>query len=118
MRTRPDHPDWTDVESCTLPTADRPLRLREFDELFTTALQSVERRGETRARMHLAGGADLAERTQRLVEAETSCCSFFGFVMAAEGEGRVVLDVEVPTAYADVLSGLVSRAQSAGGALR
>ncbi|WP_245718914.1 hypothetical protein [Micromonospora rhizosphaerae] len=34
--------DWV-PEACTLPTAERPLRVAEFDELFATAL-----RGQTR----------------------------------------------------------------------
>ena len=112
----PDGLGWADVRACTLPTAERPLRLAEFDELFATALRSIERRGETRARLTLAGDGSLAERTRRLADAESSCCSFFTFAVTARGKGQVAFDVEVPPAYTDVLAGLVARAESALGA--
>ena len=64
--------------------AERPLRVAAFDEVFGSSLRAVERpEGETRARLMLAGGADLADdlaiRVQSLADAETSCCSFFTF---------------------------------------
>ena len=63
----------------------------------------------------LSGGADLAEHTQRLADAETACCSFFTFGVTTLGEGEVAFDVEVPPADADVLAGLVARAEAALG---
>ena len=105
-------PTWADGEACTLPTAERPLRVAEFDELFATALRSVERRGHLRAGLVLVGGDDLAARTRRLTEAESRCCSFFSFEVSQPAPGRVVLDVAVPAAHADVLAGLVARAES------
>jgi hypothetical protein len=104
---------WADVEACTLPTAERPLRVAAFDGLFTTSVTSVDRRGDVVARLELRGGADLADRTERLVEAESACCSFFRFTVAQEEPGRVTLEVEVPPAYVDVLAALVARAQAA-----
>jgi hypothetical protein len=56
---------------------------------------------------------------QRLADAETSCCSFFTFTLTAPPAGSqatLVLDVEVPAAHADVLAGLVARAERARGA--
>jgi hypothetical protein len=103
-------PDWVDAEACTLPTAERPLRLADFDDLFT-ALESVEWSGETHARLLLAGDQSFADRARRLADAETSCCSFFSFGVSSLEEGVVALDVEVPPAYADVLTGLVARAE-------
>ena len=41
MRDRPeivDPLDWA-PEACSLPTAERPLRVAEFDELFTAVLR-------------------------------------------------------------------------------
>jgi len=55
---------YTVPDVCTLPTAERPLRLAEFDELFAT-----------------------------------------------DGEA-VILEVEVPTAYAEVLASLAQRADA------
>jgi hypothetical protein len=106
---------WAGTEACTLPTAKRPLRLTEFDELFATAVRSIERSGDTSARLLLVGDAGLAERTRRLANAESSCCSFFTFGVTALEEGQVAFDVEVPPAYADVLAGVVTRAAAAQG---
>ena len=111
----PDHPgsEWVDLAACTLPTAERPLRLAECDELFSTSLRAIEWTGETSARLLLAGGPGLAARTQRLADAESYCCSFFTFVVTAVAPGHVVLDVQVPAGYADVLAGLIGRAGDA-----
>ena len=103
---------WVDVEACTLPTAERPLRMAEFDDLFATAVRSLDRVGDTHARLLLIGDAELARRTRRLVAAETSCCSFFAFRVAEVQPGRVALDIEVPPSYVHVLDGLVTRAEA------
>ncbi|WP_138733390.1 hypothetical protein [Modestobacter excelsi] len=80
-RSGPAPADWVPVDACTLPTADQPLRMAEFDDLFT----AVERpAGATvGARLLLAGDAGLPERVQRLADAETSCCSFFTFTVTS-----------------------------------
>lgn len=103
---------WVDVEACTLPTAERPLRLAEFDDLFSTSLRSIDRTGDTRARLLLGGDAGLAERTQRLADAESGCCTFFSFGVTSLEEELVAFDVAVPSAYTDVLAGLVGRAKA------
>ena len=107
---------WADVDACTLPTAERPLRLAEFDDLFASSLPSVSREGAERARLVLHGDGDLGCRTRRLAEAESSCCSFFTFGVREKRAGEVVLDIEVPAAQANVLAGLVARAEAAIGA--
>jgi hypothetical protein len=102
--------------ACTLPVVERPVRLAEFDALFSSAVRSVETRGPTHARLALTGGAGLAARISDLTARETECCSFFAFTVtpcpAGEGEA-VTLDVEVPARYADVLAALVQRASAA-----
>jgi hypothetical protein len=120
--------DWSSVDACTLPTAERPLRLAEIDELFATALRRVERprAGDTRARLVLVGDDGLADRVQLLADAESACCSFFTFGVSTledpatarsversdADQVAVAFDVEVPTPYADVLDGLVDRAEA------
>ena len=111
LTSGPGDPGWVDAESCTLPTAERPLRLAEFDDLFS-ALRSIERSEGTHARLLLSGDEDFAERTQRLADAETACCSFFTFRVSTPEAGLVALDVDVPPAYGDVLAGLVARAEA------
>jgi hypothetical protein len=116
--------DWVPVDACTLPTADQPLRVAEFDDLFATALRGIESSDASgRARLVLAGGEDLAGRVQRLAAAETACCSFFTFTFTftplatdeadAAGGTVLVLDIEGPVARADVLAALVRRAEQA-----
>ena len=95
-------------DSCTLPTAERPLRLAEFDALFATAVRDVRSLSPTRARMWLAG-VDPA-RVRDLTAREAECCSFFTFTVA---EDPLTLEIEVPPAHADVLESLVRRADAA-----
>ena len=100
-------------DACTLPTAERPLRLAEFDALFATAVRQVDPVGPTHARMRMTGLVGLAATVRDLTARETECCSFFTFTVtpepADEGE-RLTLDVEVPAQYADVLASLAARA--------
>jgi hypothetical protein len=122
-----DHLNWA-PEACTLPTAERPLRLADFDDLFVTSLHAVERapgQATTSTRLILTGDKDLRDRVQRMADAESSCCSFFTFTVstpqhvavtppeAEAGRVAVALDIEVPPQYADVLDALVCRAEGA-----
>ena len=109
----PNELGWADVDACTLPDAERPLRLAEFDDLFATSLCAINRTGDARARLLLAGGAELGARTRRLADAESSCCSFFTFGVTIIEADLVALDVEVPATYTDVLAGLVTRGEAA-----
>lgn len=104
-------------EACTLPTAEQPVRLAEFDELFAT-VHRVDPVSATHARLHLIGAAGLAARVRDLTARETECCSFFTFTTTpapAAGGEAVVLDIEVPPAYAEVLASLTGRASTAIG---
>jgi hypothetical protein len=120
-RTGPDPAGWTPDDACTLARAEQPLRVAEFDDLFATSLTAVVRPtgGQTRARLLLAGDTGLQERVQRLADAETACCSFFTFTLTvlSGGDGTTLaLDIEVPPAHADVLTGLLDLAGRARGA--
>lgn len=99
-------------DACTLPTVERPLRLAEFDELFTTAVRDVTVVDAGRARLRLAGPAGLADRVRDLTARESACCSFFTFTVIPQpaGTGELVdLEIEVPLRYADVLASLTAR---------
>lgn len=80
---------------CALPTAERPLRVAEFDALFAAALRGVERLGPTRLRLTLDGAAPVEESARDLAARETGCCSFFAFAFTAT-PGGLAMDVEVP----------------------
>lgn len=98
------HDDWT-PDTCTLPTAERPLRVGEFDELFTSVVRA-ERRRPTRLDLLLprdveAAGRDLARR-------EGECCSFFTFDFESVGDG-VVMHIAVPPSQVEVLDAIEAR---------
>lgn len=97
------------TDACTMPTAERPLRLAEFDELFASAVRRVERRGNN-VRMHLAGEHGLAEQVRDLTARETSCCSFFTFTIDGTDQ-NLTLEVSVPPARQEILDALAERAR-------
>jgi len=96
-------------QSCTLPAADQPLRLAEFDDWYATAVRSVNRLDRARLRLDLVPDAGVAARTADLVVRETGCCSFFTFTLTASG-GTLALEVAVPPAHVDVLDAVADRA--------
>lgn len=102
-------------DACTLPTAERPLRLAEFDQFFRDAVRGADRVSAEHLRLHLVGGAQVEETARDLTARESSCCSFFAFAISRSGPDALTLDVRVPAAHVDVLDGLASRAVSAAG---
>ena len=99
-------------DACTLPTADRPLRLAEFDALFATAVRAVTTLSPTHARLRLAGPPGLAATVRDLAARETACCSFFEFTLTATG-GHLAMRIRTPAAQIEVLDALVERARRA-----
>ena len=95
-------------QACTLPTAERPLRVAEFDEVFTRAVRGAERTGQSRLRLDLDPAPGVAGRIAELAAAETGCCSFFAFTLTV-ADGSLMLEVTVPPANAGVLDALASR---------
>nr|BFE56489.1 hypothetical protein GCM10020063_010150 [Dactylosporangium thailandense] len=59
--------------------------------------------------MRLAGPDGLKATVRDLAARETQCCSFFTFTVTPQ-DGGVLLDVQVPAQYADVLASLAGRA--------
>jgi thioredoxin len=98
---------WVPGEACTLPTADRPTRLAEFDELFRS-VREVDRVGPTRLRLVLNESGGVADQARDLTARESECCSFFDFDVSSDGIG-VVVDVRVPDSRAVMLDGLAAR---------
>jgi len=94
-------------QACTLPSVEQPLRVAEFDALFTTSLRDVQRLAATRLRLMLDPGSAAVARD--LAARESECCSFFTFTMTPVG-GELQMDVGVPTAHVEVLDALAERA--------
>jgi hypothetical protein len=98
--------------ACTLPTAERPLRLAEFHTLFAASLRGLDRMDATHLRLTLGGDAGVESATRDLVTRESACCSFFDFAVTATGQA-VVLDIRVPAGQVAVLDGLAAFATEA-----
>lgn len=101
---------WVPVHACTLPTAEQPLRVKEFDDLFSRALRDVVRTSPTSAALTLAGGDDVERSAADLAARESSCCSFFGFDLERTTSASFTLRISVPPAHATVLDALVEGA--------
>ncbi|QLQ35600.1 hypothetical protein [Micromonospora robiginosa] len=102
--------DWA-PDACTLPTADRPLRLAEFDGLFHDAVRRIDRVSTRHLRLRLDGAAEPAARD--LIVRESACCSFFTFHLTRAAGDVLMLDIRVPPARVDVLDALAERATPA-----
>jgi hypothetical protein len=104
-------------EMCTLPSAERPLRLAEFEELFRGSVRRAEVVSPVRARVWMSGPAGLGASVRDLAARESQCCSFFTFTVTPGGGGgavgeELVLDVQVPAAHTEVLAAFAGWAGS------
>jgi hypothetical protein len=102
--------DWV-PQACTLPMAERPLRVAAFDGLFADAVRGVDRIAADRLHLELRPEPAVAGRAAELAAAETGCCSFFTFILTVTG-GSAGLDIVVPAAQTAVLDALAKRASS------
>lgn len=100
------------AQACSLPAAERPTRMAEFDELFSSALLRLEQPEPGRVELTLDPTAEVAASAAALMVRETACCSFFTFTLTATG-GQLQLDVTVPTTHIAVLDALETRAVAA-----
>lgn len=105
--------EWV-PRACTLPTAEQPLRVAEFDEMFSQAVRSAERVTPSVLRLGLDPVPAVAGRIAELAAAETGCCSFFTFTLTAASD-RLTLEVTVPPAHSGVLDALAARAPGSSG---
>jgi hypothetical protein len=103
-------------DACSLPTAEQPLRVAEFENLFASAVRSVDRLDDRHVRLLMTGDQGLEGTVRDLAARENGCCGFFGFTITparqAAGEA-VTLDIEVPANYVAVLDGLAQLAETA-----
>ena len=65
-----EHQELLTTDACTLPTAERPLRLAEFEALFADHLTDLSRVGD-RLRLSLSGGDGLREQVADLAARES-----------------------------------------------
>jgi hypothetical protein len=103
---------WAPSE-CTLPTAERPLRVAEFHQLFATALRALARLGPMHLRLTLDGAVQVEATVRDLIARENACCSFFAFTLTRTADQQLQLDIQVPENRTDVLDGIAARAATA-----
>jgi hypothetical protein len=103
---------WVSVDACTLPTAEQPKRLAEFDALFQSSLSGLRREEPGWLRLRLHGGDHVTDQVRDLTAREAECCSFFDFTVEHDG-AEVVVDVRVPPDKIVVLDGLATQAEAA-----
>ncbi len=104
---------WQPVE-CTLPTQEQPLRVAEFDALFSSVLISVDRREGSLLLLTFDAAAGVEARLRDLLVREVECCSFFTFAVTV-GDGGIEVEVGVPATHLDILDGLAARAAHQAG---
>lgn len=96
--------DWA-PDACTLPRAERPLRVAEFDDLFAFVVRA-ERRQPPRLDLALRPIVEAAARD--LAQRESECCSFFTFEFESVGDA-VVMHIAVPPSQIEVLDAIEAR---------
>jgi hypothetical protein len=96
--------DWA-PDACTLPTPERPLRVAEFDDLFSHVLR-MQRREPTRLDLVIAHEGEATARG--LADRESECCSFITFEFEP-AEDNFVMHISVPPRHVDVLDALEAR---------
>jgi hypothetical protein len=106
-----EHLELLTAEACTLPTAERPLRLAEFEELFAVHLTDMSWAGD-RLWLSLDGSPGLRETVADLIGRESDCCSFFDFALSGTADA-VTLDVGVPAEHREILVALAALAEGA-----
>ncbi|UAK31731.1 hypothetical protein K8O92_28920 [Nocardia asteroides] len=99
-------------DSCTLPTAEQPVRVAEFDRFFAEFVRRA--RQPTRTRLDLLLDADAEPTARDLAARESACCSFFAFTFDSTIDG-LVMRIEVPGNQVEVLDALAVRVDAAIG---
>jgi hypothetical protein len=99
--------DWA-ADACALPAPERPLRVAQFDALFSDVLR-MQRPEPTRLDLVIPRESETAARD--LAARESECCSFFTFEFEAAGDD-VVMHVGVPPQQVEVLDAIEARVAS------
>ena len=101
--------DWA-PDACTLPTADRPLRVAEFDDLLTFVVRTDRRQPQ---RLDLVLRRIVEAPARDLARRESACCSFFTFEFESTGDD-LVMHIGVPPEHVAVLDALEAHARAHG----
>jgi hypothetical protein len=97
---------------CTLSTDEFPKRLSEMAALGRAALID-SRVDATHARLRFADRADVRDRVEAIVAAESHCCAFLR-MRVSDAPGAVVLEIDAPEGAEVVLAELVDSFRGVG----
>ncbi|MDX3569381.1 hypothetical protein [Streptomyces sp. ID05-47C] len=100
--------EWV-PQSCTLPTEEQPLRIADWDGLFSEHVTALSRPELPRVRLELSAASGVEDRVRDLADRESGCCSFFTFDITND-DGAVRLDITVDSVHQPVLDALAERA--------
>lgn len=103
-------PSWVPA-SCTLPSAEVPLRLAEFDQFFAASVLRWARPEPTVLELVLPQTAEAAGRD--LAGRESACCSFFGFSFEQPAAERVLMRISVPVERVEILDAVEEQVRAA-----
>ena len=93
--------------ACTLDAAEMPQRAADIRALGRDGLVAVER-GERSVTLRFRRDPAVRERLEAVVAAESSCCAFLDFGLAAESDAGSVLTIAAPEGAEPALHDLVS----------
>src|SRR5262249_15964555 len=96
--------DWA-PDGCTLPTAERPLRVAEFDDLFAFVVRAERRQPQ---RLDLVLRRIVESHARDRARRESQCCCFFTFEFEPSG-ADIVMHIGVPPEHVEVLDALQAR---------
>lgn len=105
--------EWVPT-ACSLPTAEAPVRVAEFDDLFREVVVEVEHPSSGELHLKLRATPDNAARAARLAAMETGCCAFFTFALTI-ADDELDLSVTTGPAHERVLAALGTRARDKAG---
>lgn len=97
-------------DACTLPSAEQPLRVADFDALFRAGALRVDRAAGQELTVTLRPDPLVAAKAAELAVRETACCSFFRFDLAV-ADGAVTLRITAGSEHAATLDALADRAR-------
>ncbi|MET9829460.1 hypothetical protein ABZ078_09140 [Streptomyces sp. NPDC006385] len=105
--------EWV-PQSCALPTEKQPLRIAEWDALFSEHLTALSYPAARRVRLELSAASGVEDGVRDLAGRESGCCSFFTFTVTADADA-VRLDIAVDPVHQPVLDALAERAAGLAG---
>ncbi|MDO9485651.1 MAG: hypothetical protein Q7K25_06290 [Actinomycetota bacterium] len=100
--------EWAS-NSCSLPTAERHLRIEEFNAFFKDDVAGVSKRPQGEVHLTLRPGDAVAQRAAQLAVRESTCCSFFTFHLII-GNATSEMFVSADAQHSSVLDDLAQHA--------